>query len=483
MPRVPEVAISQVPLVGSPGPSAEQVRRAGEDLARPVQIFLREQAVITRRRLMTDATSAVVREMNEAHLEAENVDPAVMLDTYDTRVGRAVEKVRTEVLNDDPGLLAEFDARVTPSVQASRFGVMQRQRSRQNDALVASAQAMLLEAERAVGIDPEGQSALIRYEVALSHIRSLPIDETKKVALIEGSQRRVDATAAAGRIFDDPTGFLAETADVDDFSAQYPNMGADDWVALRQKAESRQIRMLENADRFRREQQRQAFDEFFPRLYDLTDPEGMPTMAEVSDSDLSPSAKVSAARIIQNAQAGGDPDPLNEALVVELTQRVWDPSRSDHITDPEALVPFLGNGLPYESFKKLDRDVKKLNEPEQRRVADLRAALVKAGIGQIDGSTFARVMPVGKKRAYEFQQEFDRLWEDGLQRGVDPMKMLDPNDPEYLGRIIPQFVPGAQDLNESLLELTLPRTSTPTVEPRREGETLPQWLERTGRAP
>lgn len=244
MPRVPEASGSSVPAVLDPGLTPREALGLGETALRPLGVLISQQEQLARRRKLVDATTLLQRAINDSQLATEQEDPDAMLSAHDERVDAALDRIRNDVLGGNPDLIAEFDVRTQPSVEARRIGIAQRQRSRQVDALRESAQDSLREAERSVTLDPEGQSAQLQYESALDAIRSLPLPESVRNEMIERSQRRVDLFAAQELAQESPGEFLALTDTLEELDTQFPNLELLEIQRLRARAEAEQDRLI-----------------------------------------------------------------------------------------------------------------------------------------------------------------------------------------------------------------------------------------------
>lgn len=155
-------------------------------------------------------------------------------------------------------------------------------------------------------------------------------------------------------------------------------------------------------------------------------------------------------------------------------------------TEQELLDGVITRDLSFEDMVKLRKEFQDARTPEGERLGvTMKNFLdsVKPGIGK--PNMLGNLDPTGAQNFYLFQQFVGQKVEEARAKGEDPFVLFDGNEAndQFLGR--PETLSRFQNtLQDSLRYLTERMRAAPrpagTTEPRKAGETVQQYLKRTG---
>jgi hypothetical protein len=171
-----------------------------------------------------------------------------------------------------------------------------------------------------------------------------------------------------------------------------------------------------------------------------------------------------------------DPEPpASHAATMDLLAQM----RSGSLTPADVYKAYGSQKINGSDLAMLDAKLKALQTPQGQALERREAGFIQSiaptitrGLGDQDA----------KLHLYDFQMNVDRRVADYTKAGKNPVDLFDPSNPDYLGA-----APALSAFQKPSLQATLPTIAAgkkpiaSDVPARKPGETLPQWLERTGR--
>lgn len=189
-----------------------------------------------------------------------------------------------------------------------------------------------------------------------------------------------------------------------------------------------------------------AYDAWLPRLYGGVDQ--LPRTDEVlADPVLSPKAKEHFVKVIERRAKGENVNQTNEIVANHLYRRIHDPERPDHITSFAQILPYVGNGISREDAEAFRVDITQLRTDPQAKRRDAQfSAFLRSAEKQITKATLLTPDPLGAEKFWAFQYEARRRWQAVVAEGRDPVEvLLNPQSSEFLGQLVPVYVPTRQE--------------------------------------
>lgn len=152
------------------------------------------------------------------------------------------------------------------------------------------------------------------------------------------------------------------------------------------------------------------------------------------------------------------------------------------ITDPQELWGYVGKGLSLTDIQRLQGIVNGKGTP----VVEQRKSFMKMAQSQISGSNpmMGIADPEGDKQYYAFVSELNHVIEEKQKAGVTMTQMLDasPGNKEYLGYMVDKYKRNPKERMAAAANMVRSSSQnvTPATAPRQPGETIEQYLARTG---
>ena len=113
------------------------------------------------------------------------------------------------------------------------------------------------------------------------------------------------------------------------------------------------------------------------------------------------------------------------------------------ITDPQQLYGRLGQGgdLTYAGVEKLRAEIDLKKSPEGSAEAEMKKEFLRTARGQITGSDEGLHIkdPKGDELYLKFMAQALPAYEAGRKQGKSPTALLDPDSPDYVGKVIKNF--------------------------------------------
>lgn len=481
--RLPEVAPARAPLGAAQPASVRRMPAETGSLGRSVRELQQfAQSFQEERRKREDARAIVdVQEQANAFREQalQETDPNVLEQMFAEGLPRIQAQVEAQ-FRDNPrvGLAARS---ILDRTRAALVGY--RMSVRRRDALVTADRASSAFAADVSQIPlDQGElqgEALAQLRDTVGALEGLSPVEQERV--VEQASRRGAYAFLGSQIDADPARALALLNDPGRLR-QDPllrNLEPRDLTTLRSAAqtEERRVRMLQRQQQ--KDAEEAATDAWLPRIFGpLGD---TPRTDEIlADPALSAATKEHLIGLVEKRTTGKSLDTTNEVLANELYRRIHDRNAADPITSFQEVVPYVGNGLSREDAEAFREDLKQIQaSPEIKRKDQLFAEFLRNVKSQLDDSTLLVNDPVGARKFWMFRMEARRRWQAALEAGEDPVaKLLAPDSPDYLGRMVVLYTPSMEESLQAQMELLSPRPATEPLPQHRENETPEQYLQR-----
>jgi hypothetical protein len=152
---------------------------------------------------------------------------------------------------------------------------------------------------------------------------------------------------------------------------------------------------------------------------------------------------------------------------------------------------YINKRLSFEDFNRLRKEVADARTPDGEKLGKRRTDFVNGVAAQLDKSNplMGKIDASDKQQVYEFGYYVDRKIEAYRKAGKDAHDLFDPSSPDYLGK--PEVLAGFQktlaqsmkDYSDGLRRQSAGRPTggvSPGGKARQPGETVQQYLERTG---
>ena len=247
--------------------------------------------------------------------------------------------------------------------------------------------------------------------------------QTSRVLTLDQTQGEVAARAA-----------LADADALD--SLQKSNLAAHIGLESRRRQQA--------VERARTEAQRVDYNTMVERFADPEQPD--PTVSDILSSRLSGPQKEHFLAVADDKAGGGNPNAIDYEIVNPIGIAI----ELGHITSEEqlqaAVLPFIGRGVPLTEYGKFRERIAAINKPEEKAVSGVRSDFFKNAERQIaNPDMFGAIAdPLAAERFYQFK----RFAETALDASENPLDLLDPNNPAYLGAYIQQYRVGLKDSDE-----------------------------------
>ena len=229
----------------------------------------------------------------------------------------------------------------------------------------------------------------------------------------------------------------------------------------------------------------------------LNDPDApAPSVTEILKSDLAPTGQGSKDFFIDLANKkarGQDVNYTNPRTYQQLAGLI----AQRKIIDPEVLLTHVGSGLSIDGFNKLKSDMEAAATTAGQAELKMKRRAIDYASTQITGSSLLGGNDaLGEQDLYSFEFELDAALEKGREQGLTFDVMLNPrHEKNVIEPLVEKYRLTPQErLHRQVQQLNppepaprpdaLPASEKPAatgVTPRQPGETIQQYLERTGR--
>ena len=271
------------------------------------------------------------------------------------------------------------------------------------------------------------------------------------------------------------------------------------------------------AERLRAEQQRilgqkqlEVQDDFLKRIH-----AGTLSAKDILGSILDPVGSGSKKQFLDMLEASADSKlKTDPATFVELFRRIHaDENDPKRILDENDLNPYLiGRRLSFEDLNKLRGELQGKKTTDGAIESELKKNVIKMAESSLTRSNPLSGMkdPVGDNQMGKFLSVFLTTYESEKKKGKTPLQLLNPDSPDYLGKLVGQFQRTPQQVMQDMAKMASgdragsglasnPSTSpspgaspsnAPSVTPspapsgdraRRPGESIQEYMKRVGK--
>jgi len=173
----------------------------------------------------------------------------------------------------------------------------------------------------------------------------------------------------------------------------------------------------------------------------------------IADKTLEPSQRENMLSMLQKATSGeGRTDPK---VFNQLFQRIHaDGSDPQRITDPEKLIPYIGNGLGMTDLDRLRKEIAGRGTPDGEAESMLKKQFFEMAKNKISGTnSFTNTRdPKGDELYLKFMKQALPEYESGRAAGKPASQLLDPDSKDYIGKNITSFARPYADQFKDMME-------------------------------
>lgn len=174
---------------------------------------------------------------------------------------------------------------------------------------------------------------------------------------------------------------------------------------------------------------------------------GEPTSDIVDDKTLTFEQREHVLTALNSIAKNGD--KTNDQLFTRLFQNIHTADNDpDKITDPQTLVPYVGNGLSKNDYDYLRKEIAGNGTPEGKAEGVMKQTLLKAAEKKL---VLTPLDEDGQNKFGAFQAWFLPAYDKARASGKTADQLLNPDSPDYMGKAVNAFDrPQAQRLADQL---------------------------------
>jgi hypothetical protein len=380
-------------------------------------------------------------------------------------------------LNEHLGQIAEDDVRDaverTARTQglAAQRSLMLRAAKIEDDRAEAEVIAGVNQDSAAFGMAESTEEQQMALERGLSRIdfavEENDIDAATAITLKEQFKQQSARAHYRRRILQNPADAIAGLRDSDDAIGQFLTSESREQLVASAEVELR--RRETEARAAASAVQNAEYGDFLDRIFMPNHEDGVPTINEVLESSLPGSAKEHMIEMVKDRANGVDFNVPNFPMQNNLWARVNDPLHPDPITSVAQLAPFIGRGLTVGFADQLKADLARDTTEGGSALKKRKAAFLKNARSQItDSNLLLNILDdSGEERFYEFSVLFEDAFNDAIEQGKNPMQLLNPSSPDYMGNMIDAFTPSQGELLRETNRALTPANAEEHEGPRR----------------
>lgn len=449
MPRVPTAFYPRV--APSPALGAGIVPRGAQEVANVINQGISQfgNAVVdeARQRLVLEARTTGLRAINEAQAAAEdpNVKPEDMVRVFEDRAKQGIAEAR-EALGDFQSYSPKLELELQVMSEARRASLFDKQLARAEDAQLRALGEHLDESRRSIMLAGSPREAQGYEESALTMIEEAPISEQAKGRAIQGFRRGTDMDAAQRVLRENPQQALALSNDLAAFARAFPYLTQEDAYRMGDQATS-ELRHREVLAKQAQVDAREAgVESWMNAIYQPGAKVSAGMKSEIlNDPRLEPSDKTQFLRVLDDQLEG-----RARAFNTQVANDLYDGVQSGRITDfNRQVLPWLGRGIDRTTAESLRTDLAQrgksqggldaaIDSPELKDYFTSRGRALQASTAFFPGKSGA------DDKLYRHKVVVRKLWDDALKKGENPLELIDPENPKYVGKLLSTPNPLAQ---------------------------------------
>lgn len=180
--------------------------------------------------------------------------------------------------------------------------------------------------------------------------------------------------------------------------------------------------------------------------------------------------------------------------MIDLYDRVHLPDGDPNkLNDENELNKYFGKGLTMADINTLRSEIQNKKTIAGANEAELKKGVTDIAKGKLTKSNPLTGVrdPLGDEQYQKFLVSFMNDYSTQIKKGKTPQQLLSPDSPDYLGKSISQYTRSSKQIIQDMVKmnagpakngLASPTPApTPTVEPRKAGESAAQYLKRIGK--
>jgi hypothetical protein len=217
---------------------------------------------------------------------------------------------------------------------------------------------------------------------------------------------------------------------------------------------------------------------------------GQLSTKEILASPLEPfgsGSKEQFLKMIEQDSKDGGKIKTDPGVYADTFRRIHLPDGDKNkIADENYLNTLLGKGLTLDNIKQLRSEVQGKGTEAGEYESTMKSQLFDYAKAKLTKSNPLMGIkdPDGEQNLSRFYQYFQDAYSAGKQKGKSARELLDPDSPDYVGKIVPQFMKSPAEIMKAQMEsLRGTKPQTVPVNPERQrkpGESPGDYLKRMG---
>jgi len=240
-------------------------------------------------------------------------------------------------------------------------------------------------------------------------------------------------------------------------------------------------------ERIRKEQTKVTQNKFLVAMQEST-----LTEKDVLNSDLDAFGSGSKEQFLQMLKTKNSPAEklkTDSGTMISLYNRIHLPEGDPQkLVDENELNTYFGRGLSLTDLNHLRDEMQGKNTAAGQVESDMKRQLMEVARGRLSKSNPLTGFkdPIGDEQMLKFMSYFYNETQKRKAKGQDITELLTPDNPEYIGKMIDQYVRTPQEIMRSMvpkkskipMENGIPVYNAPKPAPRKEGESAADYLKR-----
>jgi len=271
-----------------------------------------------------------------------------------------------------------------------------------------------------------------------------------------------------------PTGAAAQNTYNNPTGKPIDNIPAYEALQIAKEANARGNILQTMALKQQKEEGEKAQDEYLKAGL-----QGQPTKGLVNDPRLNFEQRNQVLTALNNVAVRGE--KTDPAVFNDMLRRAALPEGDpDKLTDPNSLIPYIGNGLTYQNKTEL-QSIMEGGEPGKDGLRNY----FKQGHDQLSSSSAMNIDGEGEARAYKWYAATQQAIADGQKKGVSMQELINPNSKDYVGNTVPidKFRADLTTQGNNMaqkLRANTPTTALPADKQRQPNESAADYVKRMG---
>lgn len=243
-----------------------------------------------------------------------------------------------------------------------------------------------------------------------------------------------------------------------------------------------QEKQIKQAEEVEKQQAKNAMDEYFTKIGD-----GSVNAQDVyKDNRLPPTGANSKQQALSLIRQNLTNPKTDNRVFRQTFERIHLPDDDPRkiIDDSDLIQQHINGGLSYEDLGRLRKELSGRTTPEGLLISNQKKRLIESAKSRLTKPSFAN--PIGDPNGLENLAQFEKFVEEEINRtkkeGKSVLELFNSSNSKSLFRSIGAFEKSPQQIlkesSEKLKSLNQKRTTAPSVEPLKEGESLEAYEKR-----